>query len=97
MTITRKDVLAVARLAQLELSPDAIDAMTAELDQILGYIDKLGELDTEGVEPTAQVMVDRAPLRKDVVEKGLAKAEALSEAPRSDDVGFLVPGFVDES
>lgn len=97
MTMTRQDVLALARLAQLELSPDAVESMARDLDEIIGYIDKLGELDTEDVDPSFQVLVDRAPLRPDEVRSGLGKQEALHEAPRSDDAGFLVPGFVDES
>lgn len=97
MTITQKDVLHVARLARLELSESAADAMAVELDKILGYVRKLNELDTEAVEPTLQVSVQSAPLRPDVTVPGVEKSRALAEAPRADEVGFLVPGFVDES
>ena len=97
MTITRQEVLHVARLARLEVSEEAADAMARELDGILGYVKKLDELDTSGVEPTLQVSVGAAPLREDRVEEGVARETALREAPRTSDAGFLVPGFVDES
>ena len=97
MTMTRKEVLAVARLARLELDDATADALTQDLDKILGYVEKLNELDTEGIEPTLQVSVEAAKLRPDVRAQGLTKEDALREAPRADEVGFLVPGFVDES
>lgn len=97
MTMTRKEVLAVAKLARLELDDAAADALTKDLDKILGYVAKLDELDTNHVAPTAQLGVDAAKLRPDELEAGLSKQVALGQAPRADEVGFLVPGFVDES
>lgn len=97
MTISREQVQTVASLAHLDLDDASADALTADLSKILGYVDKLNELDTENVEPTLQVSVAQAPLRPDVRTPGLSKEEALSQAPRADEVGFLVPGFVDES
>jgi aspartyl-tRNA(Asn)/glutamyl-tRNA(Gln) amidotransferase subunit C len=97
MTITRKEVLTVARLARLELDEAAAEALTKDLDKILGYVDKLNELNTDGVEPTAQLSVDAAKLRPDTSHHGLGKSIALLQAPRADGTGFLVPGFVDES
>jgi len=97
MTISRKEVLTVASLARLTLDDAAADAFTSELGKILGYVEKLNELNTDDVEPTAQVTVDAAPLREDVRVAGLEKDAALAQAPRADEVGFLVPGFVDES
>ena len=56
MRISREDVLRVAQLANLELSSAEADTYQAQLDQILGYIDKLKELDVAKVEPMAQVV-----------------------------------------
>ncbi len=95
MTITRQEVLAVAKLARLELDDSSADALTKDLDKILGYVAKLRELDTSNVPPTLQVTVDAAPLRPDVVQPGVSKEKALEQAPRADEIGFLVPGFVD--
>lgn len=97
MAITREQVLQVASLARLRVSESDAERLTQELGKILGYVEKLNELDTSGVEPTLQVTVERAPLRPDVVSPGLSKAAALGAAPRADGTGFLVPGFVDES
>jgi aspartyl-tRNA(Asn)/glutamyl-tRNA(Gln) amidotransferase subunit C len=94
--LTQADVLKVARLARLELEPEEVARMTAELSAIVGYVQKLSELDTSDVPPTAQVHVDRMALRDDAPRPSLPHDEALSEAPRAAHDGFAVPGFVDE-
>lgn len=95
-TITREQVIHVARLARLALSDDEIGRMTSELGDILGYVEQLGELDTTGVEPTAQVGVRGLSLRDDVPHEGLDRAAVLGEAPSADHDGFVVPAFLDE-
>jgi aspartyl-tRNA(Asn)/glutamyl-tRNA(Gln) amidotransferase subunit C len=97
MSISEKEVLVAARLAKLELDPEDVTHLTEELKKILGYVDRLGELDTTGVEPTRQIGMPSAPLRPDLVTPGANKAEVLAAAPRADETGFLVPGFVDGS
>jgi aspartyl-tRNA(Asn)/glutamyl-tRNA(Gln) amidotransferase subunit C len=94
--ISTADVLHVARLARLELSSEEIGRMSTELSAIVGYVQKLAELDTSGVPPTAQVHVDRLPLRADEPAVCLPHEEALSESPRTAHGGFAVPGFVEE-
>jgi len=97
MKFTREEVLAVAKLARIEIDETRAESLPEELSKIVTYVQKLAELDTEGVAPTAQVSVEAAPLRPDTVRPGVDKARALAAAPRADSVGFLVPGFVDES
>jgi aspartyl-tRNA(Asn)/glutamyl-tRNA(Gln) amidotransferase subunit C len=97
MTISRTDVRTVAHLSRLHLDESQEESLTRDLEKILHYVERLNELDTTQVEPTAQVTVAVAPLRPDVQTPGLSKSTALEQAPRADDVGFLVPGFVDES
>jgi aspartyl-tRNA(Asn)/glutamyl-tRNA(Gln) amidotransferase subunit C len=97
MSISEKEVLVAARLAKLELDPKDVTPLTLELTKILGYVDQLSQLDTTGVEPTTQVGMPSAPLRPDLVTPSASKAEVLGAAPRADDTGFLVPGFVDGS
>ena len=94
--LTEADVLKVARLARPELESDEVARMTAELSAIVGYVQKLSELDTSDVPPTAQVHVDRIALRDDEPRAGLSHDDALSESPRAAHDGFAVPGFVDE-
>ena len=94
MKITRKDVEHVAALAHLELAPEEMERMAQQLDSILGYIEKLNELDTEKVEPMAQVLSESradAALREDAERAGLAREEALQAAPEKDGTFFKVP------
>ena len=81
--LTETDVLKVAKLARLELEPDEVRRMATELSAIVGYVQKLSELDTKDVPPTAQVHVDHMALRDDEPRPCLAHDEALSEAPRA--------------
>lgn len=97
MSISAEEVLAAARLARLELEPGVVQQLTQELQKILTYVDQLRELDTKDVPRTMQVGVPSAPLRPDLALAGADKAEVLAAAPRADEAGFLVPGFVDES
>jgi aspartyl-tRNA(Asn)/glutamyl-tRNA(Gln) amidotransferase subunit C len=90
------EVRRVAKLARLELAPDEVVRMTAELSAIVGYVQKLGELDTADVPPTAHVRLARAALRPDEPRAGLPHDEALAEAPRVAHEGFAVPAFVDD-
>jgi aspartyl-tRNA(Asn)/glutamyl-tRNA(Gln) amidotransferase subunit C len=96
MAISRDDVIRIATLARLDLDEAALDHIASDLDKIVGYVKKLDELDTTGVEPTTQVAL-AAPLREDRVLPGVARDLALSEAPRGTNEGFRVPGFVEES
>ena len=94
--ITRKEVEHVARLARLELTAEEIEQMTAQLDSILGYIDKLNELDTSNVEPTTTVIPMVSVMREDEVRPSLKKEEALANAPDRQDVFFRVPRIIED-
>jgi aspartyl-tRNA(Asn)/glutamyl-tRNA(Gln) amidotransferase subunit C len=94
--ITREEVERVARLAKLSLEPVELQQMQQELAAILSYVDRLNELDTQNVEPTAHVLIDALPLRDDIVQSGLARELALSQNPGSSEEGFAVPAFVEE-
>jgi len=96
MAITRETVVHVARLARLELDPDEIEHLQKDLGSFLEYVEALNELDTTGIEETAQVAVAEAPLRIDAVVPGVSTEAALAEAPRKAGGGFAVPAFVDE-
>ena len=96
MTLKREDVIHVAKLARLELEDDEIEPMLRDLGQILDYVAELSALDTSAVPPTAQVAVQRAPLREDSLQPGLSPEVALAEAPRHSELGFAVPAFVEE-
>jgi aspartyl-tRNA(Asn)/glutamyl-tRNA(Gln) amidotransferase subunit C len=89
--ITRAEVEHVARLARLELTEDEKERMTAQLDAILGYMDKLNALDTSQVEPTTTVIPMVSVMRRDVVRPSLDREEALANAPDRADAFFRVP------
>jgi aspartyl-tRNA(Asn)/glutamyl-tRNA(Gln) amidotransferase subunit C len=96
MPITREDVLHVARLARLDLSEVEVARMVVDLGTILSHVAELSKVDTSGVEPTAYVAVEAAPLREDTVVPGDERDVALAQAPRHGDGAFAVPGVVDE-
>jgi aspartyl-tRNA(Asn)/glutamyl-tRNA(Gln) amidotransferase subunit C len=89
--IDREQVLHVARLARLELTEDEVARMSDELSDVLANIEKIGELDLEGVPPTTHVVEVSNALRPDVVEPSLPRDGALAGAPAVADGGFLVP------
>jgi aspartyl-tRNA(Asn)/glutamyl-tRNA(Gln) amidotransferase subunit C len=89
--IDREQVLHVARLARLRLSDAEVEAMTGELSSVLGHIEKIGELDLDGVEPTSHVVALENVLRPDEPRPSLSREVALAEAPDSDGSGFRVP------
>jgi aspartyl-tRNA(Asn)/glutamyl-tRNA(Gln) amidotransferase subunit C len=91
-----QDVRNVAKLARLDLRADEIVRMAAELSAIVEYVQKLDELDTSDVPPTAHVRLARVALRQDVPRPCLSHDEALAEAPRVAHEGFAVPAFVDD-
>jgi aspartyl-tRNA(Asn)/glutamyl-tRNA(Gln) amidotransferase subunit C len=89
--IDREQVLHVARLARLRLSDEEVEAMTGELSKVLDHIEKISELDLEGVEPTSHVVELENVLRDDVPRPSLPREKALEQAPDSDGSGFRVP------
>jgi len=95
-TIDPAQVLHVAKLARLTLNEGEVPVVTAQLVKILGHISQLLQADTTGIEPTAQVGVDRMPLRPDEIRPGVPRDLALSQAPETAGGGFVVPAFVDE-
>jgi aspartyl-tRNA(Asn)/glutamyl-tRNA(Gln) amidotransferase subunit C len=89
--IDRAQVLHVARLARLELGEEQVERMTRELSSVLDHIEKIGELDLEGVEPAAQVVDVVNALRPDEPRPSLPREVALATAPEVVSDGFGVP------
>jgi aspartyl-tRNA(Asn)/glutamyl-tRNA(Gln) amidotransferase subunit C len=96
MSISRQDIEKVALLARLQLTEDEISKMTTELAQIVGYVDQLGEVNTDGVEPMAHAIELSNVFRDDVVAESLPRNAALANAPHHDDRGYLVPAVLGE-
>ena len=89
--IDREQVLHVARLARLRLSDEEVETMTGELSKVLDHIEKISELDLDGVEPTSHVVELENVLREDAPRPSLPREKALEQAPDSDGSGFRVP------
>jgi aspartyl-tRNA(Asn)/glutamyl-tRNA(Gln) amidotransferase subunit C len=89
--LDRAQVLHVARLARLELSEDEVQRMAAELSKVLDHIEKIGELDLEGVPPTSHVVDVTTVLRPDEPQPCLPVEVALQSAPEPLEGGFGVP------
>ncbi|MBS1271713.1 MAG: Glutamyl-tRNA(Gln) amidotransferase subunit C [Candidatus Marinimicrobia bacterium] len=94
MSITVEQVEHVARLAKLQLSTEEKEAYTRQLSDILAYVEKLDELDTENVEPLSHVMDVTNAFRKDAAGESLAREKALENAPKSDGEFFIVPKVI---
>ena len=89
--IDREQVLHVAKLARLKLTDEEVERMAGELSVILDSIEKIGELDLEGVEPTSHVVNLENVLRDDEPRPSLPRERALANAPDAGDGGFRVP------
>lgn len=94
MKITKKEVLHVAHLARLTLTDDELEKMTGQLDNILSYVDKLNELDTNNIPPTSHVFSVSNAFREDFVCESLSRNEALMNAPRQNGETFQVPRII---
>jgi aspartyl-tRNA(Asn)/glutamyl-tRNA(Gln) amidotransferase subunit C len=90
--ISRDDVLHLAQLSSLQLADDEIDSLQADLANILGYVEQLGELDTSGVEPTYQVSDLENVWRDDkVIDYGISREQLLELAPDQANNSVKVP------
>ncbi len=89
------DIKYVAHLARLSLSAEEEQKMGAQLAQVLGYIDKLKEVDVTGVEPTAHAFPLINVTRPDEIRPSLTQEEALSNAPAQANGLFMVPKIVE--
>lgn len=94
--ITLEEVGHVARLARLALTPEEKERMRAQLDAILAYIDKLSELDIEGVEPTSHVIPMTNVMREEEPRPPFPKEEMLANAPEQEGDFFRVPRIIEE-
>ena len=89
--IDREQVLHVARLARLRLSDEEVERMSEELSSILEHVERINELDLDGVEPTSHVVDVENVLRPDEPRPSLPREVALANAPDATDEGFRVP------
>ncbi len=94
MKLSPDEVAKVARLARLDLVPEKLVQFAEQFNDILGYMDKLGELDTADVEPIYSPVEHCTVMRKDEARKDYSRDEVLSNAPEGDGRFFIVPKIV---
>lgn len=94
--IDEKTVRHIAHLSRLELTDDEITRFGNDLGEILAYVETLNEANTDGVEPTAHAMPVVNVFRQDEPGKSLSNAEALKNAPDSEEGFFKVPKVLDQ-
>jgi aspartyl-tRNA(Asn)/glutamyl-tRNA(Gln) amidotransferase subunit C len=92
--ISRQEVRHVANLARLDLSDAEEARMTEQMNNILGYMDKLNELDTAAVPATTHAIQLQNVFRQDEATPSLDRKLALANAPQSDGVNFVVPKII---
>ncbi len=95
MRLLPQEIDQIALLSRLELSPAERESASDKLTQILGYFEKLSELDTEKIEPTLHALPAFNVLRADIVKPGLSREAALQNAPESAAGMFQVPRVVE--
>jgi len=95
MSLTSDDVAKVAILARLRLSPEELAMYTGQLNAIVDFVAQLQEPDTAGVEPLAHGVEVRNVFRADVTGPALTREQALSNAPKRNAEGFLVPAVLE--
>ena len=95
MAIDAATVRKVAKLARLNIAQERLEPLAGELDAIMAWIEQLGEVDTDGVEPMASAVDLKLPMREDVVTDGGDPARILANAPLAKNNFFVVPKVVE--
>ena len=96
MSLDEKTVRKVARLANIEIADEDITPIGAKLSGILEWVEQLSEVDTNNVEPLANVVNNELALRKDEVTDGACANKVLANAPEETQGFFVVPKVVDQ-
>jgi aspartyl-tRNA(Asn)/glutamyl-tRNA(Gln) amidotransferase subunit C len=96
MSLTRQEVEKVSLLGRLKLTSAELDLMTTQMGQIVAYVESLGELNTENVEPMAHALDVANVFAADQLRPSLDRAEALANAPHHNWEFYLVPAVLGE-
>ncbi len=94
MKIARKDVEKLAHLGRLELTEEELASMESDMNKMLQFVEKINEMDLEGVEPLAYMSEEVNILREDEVKQDITHEEALKNAPDKDTDYFRVPKVI---
>jgi aspartyl-tRNA(Asn)/glutamyl-tRNA(Gln) amidotransferase subunit C len=97
MALSKEEVLKIAKLSMLEFEEKDIERFQHDLNDILKFVEKLSEVNTEGVEPLAQINDMYNVFRDDKVVESISNEKALENAPESLEGAFVVPKIVGEN
>jgi len=95
MSVNTEQVRHIAKLARIAMSDAEVEAMVPELNNILGWVEQLGEVNTEGVEPLTAVIDQKLRLRDDAVTDGDKRDAVLANAPEGQHGFFAVPKVIE--
>jgi aspartyl-tRNA(Asn)/glutamyl-tRNA(Gln) amidotransferase subunit C len=95
MSVTSEQVRHIAKLARIAMSDAEIEATVPELNNLLGWVEQLGEVDTDGVEPLTAVIANKLRLRDDAVTDGDKRDDVLANAPDAQHGFFAVPKVIE--
>ena len=95
MSVSSEQVRHIAKLARIAMSEEELARLVPELNNILGWVEQLGEINTDGVEPLATVVDQKLRLRDDVVNDGNIREEVLANAPEAQHGFFAVPKVIE--
>ena len=95
MSVDLATVKRVARLARIAVTEDDADRMTGELNNILGFVEQLDEVNVDGVEPLVSMVPMALRRRADAVTDGSKSADIVANAPSTEENFFLVPKVVE--
>ena len=94
MAVTKNDVEHIAKLAKLEIKDDEINEFTSQLNQMLEYVDKLNELDTDKVKPLSHPVEGENVFREDILKESISTENALKNSASKTDKYFKVPKVI---
>ncbi|MGH6659683.1 MAG: Asp-tRNA(Asn)/Glu-tRNA(Gln) amidotransferase subunit GatC [Sphingomicrobium sp.] len=95
MSVNTQQVRHIPKLARIAMSDDELERLVPELNNILGWVEQLGEVDTDGVEPLTAVIDLKLRLRDDAVTDGNCRDEVLANAPDAQNGFFAVPKVIE--
>ena len=95
MSVTSEKVRHIAKLARIGMSDAEVAALVPEINNILGWVEQLGEVNTDGIEPLTAVIDQQLRLRGDAVTDGNIRDELLANAPDAQHGFFAVPKVIE--
>lgn len=95
MSVNAENVKKIARLARLDVPEERLEPLAKELNDLLGWIEQLNEVDVDGVEPMTSAVETQIHLRQDEITDGNIREKILANAPKSEEGFFVVPKAVE--